>query len=152
MMKVIVDYPSIEEEKEIISRANTQDDKKIKSVVKAKTILEAQNLVNDIYIDSKISEYILKIVFATRVPEQFNLSKLADLISFGASPRASINLVLASKAKAFIDGRGYVIPEDVKYVAKDILRHRILLSYEAEAEEITSEDIVDQLLQEVPVP
>ena len=152
MMKVIVDYPSIEEEKEIINRANTQNDKKIKSVVKAKTILEAQNLVNDIYIDPKISEYILKIVFATRDPEQFNLSKLADLISFGASPRASINLVLASKAKAFIDGRGYVIPEDVKYVAKDILRHRILLSYEAEAEEITSEDIVDQLLQEVPVP
>ena len=103
-------------------------------------------------IDSKISEYILNIVFATRDPKQFNLSKLADLISFGASPRASINLVLASKAKAFIDGRGYVIPEDVKYVAKDILRHRILLSYEAEAEEITSEDIVDQLLQEVPVP
>ena len=152
MMKVIVDYPSIDEEKEIINRANTQNDKKIKSVVKAKTILEAQNLVNDIYIDSKISEYILNIVFATRDPEKFNLSKLADLISFGASPRASINLVLASKAKAFIDGRGYVIPEDVKYVAKDILRHRILLSYEAEAEEITSEDIVDQLLQEVPVP
>lgn len=152
MMKVIVDYPSIDEEKEIINKANTQNDKKIKSVVKAKTILEAQNLVNDIYIDSKISEYILNIVFATRDPKRFNLSKLADLISFGASPRASINLVLASKAKSFIDGRGYVIPEDVKYVAKDILRHRILLSYEAEAEEITSEDIVDQLLQEVPVP
>ena len=152
MMKVIVDYPSIDEEKEIINKANTQNDEKIKSVVKAKTILEAQNLVNDIYIDSKISEYILNIVFATRDPEKFNLSKLADLISFGASPRASINLVLASKAKSFIDGRGYVIPEDVKYVAKDILRHRILLSYEAEAEEITSEDIVDQLLQEVPVP
>ncbi len=152
MMKVIVDYPSIDEEKEIINKANTQNDKKIKSVVKAQTILEAQNLVNDIYIDSKISEYILNIVFATRDPKRFNLSKLADLISFGASPRASINLVLASKAKSFIDGRGYVIPEDVKYVAKDILRHRILLSYEAEAEEITSEDIVDQLLQEVPVP
>ena len=152
MMKVVVDYPSIEEEKEIINRANTQNDNKIKPVVKTKTILEAQNLVNDIYIDSKISEYILNIVFATRNPREFNLSKLVDLISFGASPRASINLVLASKAKAFINGRGYVIPEDVKYVAKDILRHRILLSYEAEAEEITSEDIIDQLLQEVPVP
>jgi len=152
MMKVIVDYPSIDEEKEIINRANTQSDNKIKSVVKTKTIVEAQNLVNDIYIDSKISEYILNIVFATRSPKEFNLSKLVDLISFGASPRASINLVLASKSKAFIDGRGYVIPEDVKYVAKDILRHRILLSYEAEAEEITSEDIIDQLLQEVPVP
>ncbi len=152
MMKVIVDYPTIDEEKEIIKRANTQSDNKIKSVVKTKTIVEAQNLVNDIYIDSKISEYILNIVFATRSPKEFNLSKLVDLISFGASPRASINLVLASKSKAFIDGRGYVIPEDVKYVAKDILRHRILLSYEAEAEEITSEDIIDQLLQEVPVP
>ena len=152
MMKVVVDYPSIEEEKEIINRANTQNDNKIKPVVKTKTILEAQSLVNDIYIDSKISEYILNIVFATRNPREFNLSKLVDLISFGASPRASINLVLASKAKAFINGRGYVIPEDVKYVAKDILRHRILLSYEAEAEEITSEDIIDQLLQEVPVP
>ena len=152
MMKVIVDYPSIDEEKEIINRANTQSDNKIKSVDKTKTIVEAQNLVNDIYIDSKISEYILNIVFATRSPKEFNLSKLVDLISFGASPRASINLVLASKSKAFIDGRGYVIPEDVKYVAKDILRHRILLSYEAEAEEITSEDIIDQLLQEVPVP
>ena len=152
MMKVIVDYPTIDEEKEIINRANTQNDNKIKSVVKTKTIVEAQNLVNDIYIDSKISEYILNIVFATRSPKEFNLSKLVDLISFGASPRASINLVLPSKSKAFIDGRGYVIPEDVKYVAKDILRHRILLSYEAEAEEITSEDIIDQLLQEVPVP
>tara|TARA_B100001093_G_scaffold516860_1_gene596730 strand:+ start:12893 stop:13885 length:993 start_codon:yes stop_codon:yes gene_type:complete len=152
MMKVIVDYPTIDEEKEIINRANTQNDNKIKSVVKTKTIVEAQNLVNDIYIDSKISEYILNIVFATRSPKEFNLSKLVDLISFGASPRASINLFLASKSKAFIDGRGYVIPEDVKYVAKDILRHRILLSYEAEAEEITSEDIIDQLLQEVPVP
>ena len=152
MMKVIVDYPTIDEEKEIINRANTQNDNKIKSVVNTKTIVEAQNLVNDIYIDSKISEYILNIVFATRSPKEFNLSKLVDLISFGASPRASINLVLASKSKAFIDGRGYVIPEDVKYVAKDILRHRILLSYEAEAEEITSEDIIDQLLQEVPVP
>ena len=98
------------------------------------------------------SDYILNIVFATREPEKFNLSKLSDLITFGASPRASINLVLASKAKAFINGRGYVIPEDVKYVAKDILRHRILLSYEAEAEEISSEDIIDQLLQEIPVP
>ena len=98
------------------------------------------------------SGYILNIVFATREPDKFSLSKLSDLITFGASPRASINLVLASKAKAFIDGRGYVIPEDVKYVAKDILRHRILLSYEAEAEEISSEDIIDQLLQEIPVP
>ena len=152
MMKVIVDYPSITEEKEILERASTISKNKIKSIVKSKTILDAQELVNEIYIDSKISDYILNIVFATREPDKFSLSKLSDLITFGASPRASINLVLASKAKAFIDGRGYVIPEDVKYVAKDILRHRILLSYEAEAEEISSEDIIDQLLQEIPVP
>jgi MoxR-like ATPase len=152
MMKVIVDYPSITEEKEILERASTISKNKIKSIVKSKTILDAQELVNEIYIDSKISDYILNVVFATREPDKFSLSKLSDLITFGASPRASINLVLASKAKAFIDGRGYVIPEDVKYVAKDILRHRILLSYEAEAEEISSEDIIDQLLQEIPVP
>ena len=117
-----------------------------------KTLTEEKKLENDIHIESKIWAYILNIALATRHAKQFNLSKSVDIISFGASPRASINLVLASKSKAFIDGRGYVIPEDVKYVVKDILRHRILLSYEAEAEEITSEDIVDQLLQEVPVP
>ena len=152
MMKVIVDYPTIEDEKIILERATTIDKKKIKSVVKTKTILEAQKLVNDIYIDPKIHDYILNIVFATRNPEKYNLDNLKDLITFGASPRASINLVLASKSKAFIDGRGYVVPEDVKYVAEDILRHRILLSYEAEAEEISTEDIILQLLKEVPVP
>jgi len=152
MMKVIVDYPTIEDEKIILERASTIDKKKIKSVVKTKTILEAQKLVNDIYIDAKIHDYILNIVFATRNPEKYNLDNLKDLITFGASPRASINLVLASKSKAFIDGRGYVVPEDVKYVAEDILRHRILLSYEAEAEEISTEDIILQLLKEVPVP
>tara|TARA_B100001287_G_scaffold101548_1_gene85361 strand:+ start:775 stop:1767 length:993 start_codon:yes stop_codon:yes gene_type:complete len=152
MMKVIVDYPTIEDEKIILERASTMDKKKIKSVVKTKTILEAQKLVNDIYIDPKIHDYILNIVFATRNPEKYNLDNLKDLITFGASPRASINLVLASKSKAFIDGRGYVVPEDVKYVAEDILRHRILLSYEAEAEEISTEDIILQLLKEVPVP
>ena len=152
MMKVIVNYPTIEEEKVILERAKTIDKKNIKSVIKTKTILEAQSLVNDIYIDPKIHDYILNIVFATRNPEKYNLENLKDLITFGASPRASINLVLASKSKAFIDGRGYVIPEDVKYVAEDILRHRILLSYEAEAEEISTEDIISQLLKEVPVP
>ena len=152
MMKVIVDYPTIEDEKIILERASTIDKKKIKSVVKTKTILEAQKLVNDIYIDPKIHDYILNIVFSTRNPEKYNLDNLKDLITFGASPRASINLVLASKSKAFIDGRGYVVPEDVKYVAEDILRHRILLSYEAEAEEISTEDIILQLLKEVPVP
>ena len=153
MLKVIVDYPSMEEEKEILSRvAKTNIDTKQQSVVNSKTILEAQALINDIYIAPKILDYILNIVFATRNPEQFKLGQLKDLISFGASPRASINLVLAAKAKAFIDGRGYVIPEGVRYIGKDVLRHRMLLSYEAEAEEITSEELIDQLFKEIPVP
>lgn len=153
MLKVIVDYPSMDEEKEILSRvARTNIDTTQKSVVNSKTILKAQSLINDIYIAPKILDYILNIVFATRNPEKFKLGQLKDLISFGASPRASINLVLAAKAKAFIDGRGYVIPEDVRYIGKDVLRHRMLLSYEAEAEELTSEELIDQLFKEIPVP
>ena len=153
MLKVLVDYPSIEEEKEILFRvAKTNLEKKQKPVVNAKKILEAQKLLNDIYIAPKILDYILNIVFATRNPEEFKLGQLKDLISFGASPRASINLVLAAKAKAFIDGRGYVIPEDIRYIGKDVLRHRMLLSYEAEAEEVTSEELIDQLFKEIPVP
>jgi len=153
MLKVLVDYPSMEEEKEILSRvARTNIDTTQKSVVNSKTILEAQSLLNDIYIAPKILDYILNIVFATRNPEKFKLGQLKDLISFGASPRASINLVLAAKAKAFIDGRGYVIPEDIRYIGKDVLRHRMLLSYEAEAEEVTSEELIDQLFKEIPVP
>ena len=153
MLKVLVDYPSMEDEKEILSRvAKTNIDISQKSVVNSKTILEAQSLLNDIYIAPKILDYILNIVFATRNPEKFKLGQLKDLISFGASPRASINLVLAAKAKAFIDGRGYVIPEDVRYIGKDVLRHRMLLSYEAEAEEVTSEELIDQLFKEIPVP
>ena len=153
MLKVLVDYPSIEEEKEILTRvAKTNMEKKQKPIVNTKKILEAQKLLNDIYIAPKILDYILNIVFATRHPEEFKLSQIKDLISFGASPRASINLVLAAKAKAFIDGRGYVIPEDIRYIGKDVLRHRMLLSYEAEAEEITSEELIDQLFKEIPVP
>ena len=153
MLKVLVDYPSMEEEKKILFRvAKTNIDTKQKSVVNSKTILEAQALLNDIYIAPKILDYILNIVFATRDPERFKLGQLKDLISFGASPRASINLVLAAKAKAFIDGRGYVIPEDIRYIGKDVLRHRMLLSYEAEAEEVTSEELIDQLFKEIPVP
>jgi|TARA_B100000902_G_scaffold291592_1_gene277957 MoxR-like ATPase len=153
MLKVLVDYPSLEEEKEILSRvAKTNMEKKQKPIVNTKKILEAQKLLNDIYIAPKILDYILNIVFATRNPEQFKLGQMKDLISFGASPRASINLVLAAKAKAFIDGRGYVIPEDIRYIGKDVLRHRMLLSYEAEAEEITSEELIDQLFKEIPVP
>jgi|TARA_Y100000389_G_scaffold62392_1_gene58462 MoxR-like ATPase len=153
MFKVLVDYPTKAEEKEILSRV-AQTNLKVESrpIVNSKTILEAQSLLNEIYIAPKILDYILNIVFATRNPENFNLGQLKDLISFGASPRASINLVLAAKAKAFIDGRGYVIPEDIRYIGKDVLRHRMLLTYEAEAEEVTSEELIDQLFKEIPVP
>jgi|TARA_B110000014_G_scaffold248049_1_gene222068 MoxR-like ATPase len=153
MLKVLVDYPSIDEEKEILDRvAKTNLDTKLKSIVNCKKVLDAQSLVNEIHISPKILDYILNIVFATRNPEKYKLTNLKDLINFGASPRASINLVLAAKANAFINGRGYVIPEDIRYIGKDILRHRILLSYEAEAEEITSEEIIDQLFKEISVP
>ena len=153
MLKVLVDYPSIDDEKEILNKvAKTNIDRKLKSVVNCKKILDAQSLVNEIFISPKILDYILNVVFATRNPEKFKLANLEDLISFGASPRASINLVLAAKANAFISGRGYVIPEDIRYIGKDVLRHRILLSYEAEAEEITSEEVIDQLFKEIPVP
>ena len=153
MLKVLVDYPSINEEKEILEKvAKTNLDTKLKSIVDCKTILDAQSLINEIYISPKILDYILNIVFATRNPEKYKLTNLKDLINFGASPRASINLVLAGKANAFINGRGYVIPEDIRYIGKDVLRHRILLSYEAEAEEITSEEVIDQLFKEISVP
>ena len=153
MLKVLVDYPSINEEKEILEKvAKTNLYTKLKSIVDCKTILDAQSLINEIYISPKILDYILNIVFATRNPEKYKLTNLKDLINFGASPRASINLVLAAKANAFINGRGYVIPEDIRYIGKDVLRHRILLSYEAEAEEITSEEVIDQLFKEISVP
>tara|TARA_Y100001970_G_scaffold3025_1_gene3578 strand:- start:2179 stop:3174 length:996 start_codon:yes stop_codon:yes gene_type:complete len=153
MLKVLVDYPSIDDEKEILNKAaKTNTNTKLKSVVNCKKILDAQSLINEIFISPKILDYILNVVFATRNPEKFKLANLKDLISFGASPRASINLVLAAKANAFISGRGYVIPEDIRYIGKDVLRHRILLSYEAEAEEITSEEVIDQLFKEIPVP
>ena len=153
MLKVLVDYPSINEEKEILDRvAKTNLDTKLKSIVNCKKILDTQSLINEIYISPKILDYILNIVFATRNPEKYKLTNLKDLINFGASPRASINLVLAAKANAFFNGRGYVIPEDIRYIGKDVLRHRILLSYEAEAEEITSEEVIDQLFKEISVP
>ena len=149
----IRDSPSIDEEKEILDKvAKTNLDTKLKSIVNCKKVLDAQSLVNEIHISPKILDYILNIVFATRDPEKYKLTNLKDLINFGASPRASINLVLAAKANAFINGRGYVIPEDIRYIGKDILRHRILLSYEAEAEEITSEEVIDQLFKEISVP
>jgi MoxR-like ATPase len=153
MMKSIIDYPSYDDEKEIIRRvAKTNIDEKIKPIIKTKQILDSQVLINDIFIDSSIEDYILNLVFATRNPEQFNLGHLKDLITFGGSPRASINMVLGAKANAFINGRGFVIPEDVRYIAPDILRHRILVSYEAEADDISSENIINEILKEIPVP
>lgn len=153
IMKVIVDYPTKQEEQMII-RQNTQGLKSpvVEPVVTIAEILEARNLARGIYIDEKIENYILDIVFATRFPDRFKLDKLKPLISYGGSPRASINLALAAKANAFLNKRGYVIPEDVRTIAKDVLRHRIGLTYEAEAENVNVENIIDEVLKAIQVP
>lgn len=153
MMKVVIDYPTIEEEKAIIR--NKLDEKKpaeVKPVVGANKILHAREVVKEIYLDEKIEQYIADIVFATRYPERYQLKDIREYISFGGSPRASINLAYASRAYAFIKRRGYVIPEDVRAVAHDVLRHRIGLSYEAEAANITSDQIIDDIINKVAVP
>jgi MoxR-like ATPase len=128
------------------------NDGTIKKVISPKDILNARNLIHEIYVDEKIDRYILDIVFATREPKEYGLSNLADLISYGASPRATINLALGARALAFIKRRGYVIPEDVRGICADVLRHRIAVTYEAEAEEITSETIINEILNKVEVP
>lgn len=152
MLKVKIDYPTKIEEREIIRR-NLSDEKIIiDPVVKTEDILRARKVVAKVYMDEKIEQYILDIVFATRQPQQYGLGKLQNLIQYGGSPRASINLALAAKALAFLKRRGYVIPEDVRNVCPDVLRHRIGLTYEAEAENITSEEIVNQILNKVEVP
>ena len=153
MLKVVLDYPKKEEERLII-RANLAGDisAKVQQIVKPEDILKARSVVREVYMDEKIEQYILDIVFATRYPEQFGLNEFKDMISFGGSPRASISLALASKAHAFIKRRGYVVPEDVRAIAHDVLRHRIGLTYEAEAENTTSEDIVSGILNKVEVP
>jgi len=153
MVKLLVNYPDKEEERNIIrNEAKTDTDNKVKAVVTKQKIFNAQKIINEIYIDEKVEEYILNLVFATRNPKQYNLDELTNLIEFGASPRASINLVLAAKARAFLEHRGYITPEDVRYIGADILRHRIMLTYEAEAEEITSDDIVQRLFDTIEVP
>jgi MoxR-like ATPase len=153
MLKVFIKYPNKEEEHRILKKmAVTDTTLDVKPVVSPKKILEARSLINDIYIDEKIEKYILDIVFATREPKAYGLDDIADLIDFGASPRASINLVLAAKALAFVKRRGYVIPHDVKSIGYDVLRHRIIPSYEAEAEEKTSEDIIKRIFDEIEVP
>ena len=153
MLKVVVGYPTKMDEQMII-RQNTQGlvAPTINPVASANEVLTAKELVRSIYVDEKIEDYILDIVFATRFPEKYNLAKLKPLIGFGGSPRASINLALASKAYAFLNKRGYVVPEDVRNVCKDILRHRIGLTYEAEAENVNVENIIDEILKTVNVP
>ncbi len=152
MLKVIIDYPTLEEEKRIV-RAHINDSfPKPMPVIDTQRIVQARQLVKEVYIDERIEQYIADIVFATRYPEQYKLQDMKDYISFGGSPRASINLALASRACAFIKRRGYVIPEDVREVAPDVLRHRIGLSYEAEAADIKADDIVREILNRVEVP
>ncbi len=152
MLKVVIGYPSREEELAIMRQNIQGSDKPVKPVVSPKEILSARDVVRQVYMDEKIERYILDIVFATREPKNFKLDKLAPMISYGASPRASINLALAAKAHAFIKRRGYVIPEDVRAICPDVLRHRVAVTYEAEAEEITPEHIVAEILNHVEVP
>ena len=152
MLKTVIDYPKIEDE-QLIVRANLKGAfEKIKPVVTVKQILKAQAAVREVYMDEKIEKYILDIVFATRYPEKYRLPELKPLISFGASPRGSINLATAAKCYAFIKRRGYVIPEDVRAVVYDVLRHRIGITYEAEAENVSSEDIISQIVNVIEVP
>ena len=152
LLKVIIDYPTLEEEKLII-RENIQGGlPEVAPVTSAEEILKARKIVNEVYLDEKIEQYIADIVFASRYPERYGLGELKDMITFGGSPRASISLARAARAYAFIKHRGYVIPEDVRAVAHDVLRHRIGLSYEAEASNVTSEEIVSRIINKVEVP
>ena len=152
MLKVVISYPKKEEEKLIIRQNTTGEFPKASRVLKPEDIIRARNVVRDVYMDEKIERYIVDIVYATRTPDDYGLSKLNSMIAYGGSPRASINLSLAAKAFAFLKRRGYVIPEDVRAVCYDVLRHRIGLTYEAEAENIVSEDIITMILNAVEVP
>lgn len=152
MLKVIIDYPTIEEEKKIMRENLLGSLPKVSPVTTADEILRAREVVSQVYIDEKIEQYIADIVFATRYPSRYGLKELEDLITFGGSPRASINLAKASRAYAFVKHRGYVVPEDVRAVAHDVLRHRIGLSYEAEANNVNSEEIVSKIINKVEVP
>ncbi len=152
MLKVIIGYPELSEEKRIIRQNITGEKIEVKPLLKPQDIVEARKVVREVYIDEKIEQYIADIVFATRFPDKYGMKEMKDYISFGASPRASINLALAARAYAFIKRRGYVIPEDVRAVAHDVLRHRIGLSYEAEANNLTTDEIVSRILNSVEVP
>ncbi len=152
MLKVIIGYPELAEEKRIIRQNISGEKIKVQPLLKPEEIIEARKIVRQVYLDEKIEQYIADIVFATRFPDKYGMKELKEMISFGASPRASINLALAARAYAFIKRRGYVIPEDVRAVAHDVLRHRIGLSYEAEASNVSADEIVSQILNRVEVP
>lgn len=152
MLKVVVGYPKKEEERQIIRMNNSGVFPKASPVIKPEDIVRARSLVRDVYMDEKIERYIVDIVFATRDPKDYGLAKIKDLVSYGASPRASISLSMAAKAYAFIKRRGYVIPEDVRAVCNEVLRHRIGLTYEAEAENVTSEELIAEVINAVIVP
>ena len=153
MLKLIVNYPDKTSEKRVLrENTNLNNHKSIGSVIEPDQILEAQKIINDIYVDEKVEDYIIDIVFATRNPSKYNLNDLDGIIDFGASPRATINLARAAKARAFIEHRGYITPEDIRYIGADVLRHRIILTYEAEAEELTSEDVIQRLFEVIEVP
>lgn len=152
MLKVIIDYPTIEEEKKIIRENLNRNLPEVKPIVSIDDILKAKEIVQQVYIDEKIEQYIADIVFATRYPDRYGLSELKNMITFGGSPRASISLAKAARAYAFIHHRGYVVPEDIRAVAHDVLRHRIGLSYEAEASNVSSEEIVSKIINKVEVP
>lgn len=152
MLKVVIHYPKQEEEMQILRQNISNTFQTINAVVKPEDIIKARDVVREVYLDEKIEKYITDIVFASRYPEKYKLERLQPMIAFGGSPRASISLALAAKAYAFIKRRGYVVPEDIRAVAHDVLRHRIGLTYEAEAENITSEDIINEILNMVEVP
>ena len=153
MFKLIVNYPSIDSEK-ILMRLNTTSNKEIdiNPVVQPETIIEAQKLITEVYVDEKVEDYILNLIFATRDPLKFDLKDLDGIIDVGASPRATINILKASKSRAFTESRGYVTPEDVRYVSTEILRHRVILTYEAEAEELTADQVITRLFEKIEVP
>ncbi len=152
MLKVVIDYPKIADEQKIMRQNLNNGFATVNPVVSVEQIIKAREAVNEVYMDEKIEKYILDIIFATRYPEKYNLANLKDLINFGASPRGSINLAKAAKCYAFIKRRGYVIPEDVRAVVTDVLRHRIGITYEAEAENVTTVDIINSIINEVEVP
>ena len=153
MFKLIVDYPDLDSEKLIMRQnSSTNIENTVKSVVTPGEIIEAQKVINEIYVDEKVEDYIINLIFATRDPIKFGLNDMEGIIDFGASPRATINIMRASRARAFCEGRGYVTPEDIRYIGPDILRHRIILTYEAEAEELTTDAVIDRLFEKIEVP